>query len=183
MKIKPYFALLIISILSGLFLKIDFSETLYLTFVGFKNIILSIGPIIIIGTILGKFLQETGATNKMVTTFISIFGLSKIPLTFNILGFIISIPVFCDAAFILMSSIIKEISRVSGRKMIILTVCLATGLYSAHVFVPPTPGPLVASALIGANVGLLLLLGLIIGIAVSMSGYIWMRVLLKKTLN
>jgi len=180
MKIKPYFALLIISILSGLFLKIDFYETLNLTFVGFKNIIFSIGPIIIIGTILGKFLQETGATNKMVATFISIFGLSKIPLTFSILGFIISIPVFCDAAFILMSSIIKEISRVSGRKMIILTVSLATGLYSAHVFVPPTPGPLAASALIGADVGLLLLLGLIIGIAVSLSGYIWMRVLLKK---
>ena len=180
MKIKPYLVLLIISVLSGLILKIDFSETLKLILEGFKNIIFSIGPIIIIGTILGKFLQETGATNKMVATFISIFGLSKIPLTFNILGFIISIPVFCDAAFILMSSIVKEISRVSGRKIIILTVCLATGLYSAHVFVPPTPGPLAASALIGADVGLLLLIGLIIGIAVSLSGYIWMRVLLKK---
>ena len=180
MKIKPYFVLLIVSVLSGLILKIDFSDTLYLTFVGFKNILFSIGPIIIIGTILGKFLQETGATNKMVATFISIFGLSKIPLTFNILGFIISIPVFCDAAFILMSSIIKEISKVSGRKMIILAVCLSTGLYSAHVFVPPTPGPLAASALIGADVGLLLLIGLIIGLTVSLSGYIWMRVLLKK---
>ena len=180
MKIKPYLVLLIISVLSGLILKIDFSETLKLILEGFKNIIFSIGPIIIIGTILGKFLQETGATNKMVATFISIFGLSKIPLTFNILGFIISIPVFCDAAFILMSSIVKEISRVSGRKIIILTVCLATGLYSAHVFVPPTPGPLAASALIGADVGLLLLIGLIIGIAVSLSGYIWIRVLLKK---
>lgn len=179
-KIKPYMVLLTTCLITGLFLKIDFSQSLNLTFQGFKNIILSIGPIIIIGTILGKFLQETGATNKMVTTFISMFGLSKTPLTFNILGFIISIPVFCDAAFILMSSIIKEISRVSGRKMIILTVCLATGLYSAHVFVPPTPGPLAASALIGADVGLLLLIGLIIGIAVSLSGYIWMRFLLKK---
>ena len=179
-RIKPYMVLLATCLITGLFLKIDFSQSLNLTFQGFKNIILSIGPIIIIGTILGKFLQETGATNKMVTTFISMFGLSKTPLTFNILGFIISIPVFCDAAFILMSSIIKEISRVSGRKMIILTVCLATGLYSAHVFVPPTPGPLAASALIGADVGLLLLIGLIIGIAVSLSGYIWMRFLLKK---
>ena len=179
-KIKPYMVLLATCLITGLFLKIDFSQSLNLTFQGFKNIILSIGPIIIIGTILGKFLQETGATNKMVTTFISMFGLSKTPLTFNILCLIISIPVFCDAAFILMSSIIKEISRVSGRKMIILTVCLATGLYSAHVFVPPTPGPLAASALIGADVGLLLLIGLIIGIAVSLSGYIWMRFLLKK---
>ena len=179
-KIKPYMVLLATCLITGLFLKIDFSQSLNLTFQGFKNIILSIGPIIIIGTILGKFLQETGATNKMVTTFISMFGLSKTPLTFNILGFIISIPVFCDAAFILMSSIIKEISRVSGRKMIILTVCLATGLYSAHVFVPPTPGPLAASALIGADVGLLLLIGLTIGILVSLAGYIWIRVLLKK---
>ncbi|MEK9756462.1 MAG: GntP family permease [Bacteroidota bacterium] len=178
--VKPYIILLLASVISGLLLNLKLNDISTLIFEGFKNIITGIGPIIIIGTILGKFLQETGATSKMVTTFISMFGLSNMPLTFNILGFIISIPVFCDAAFILMSSIIKEISRVSGRKMIILTVCLATGLYSAHVFVPPTPGPLAASALIGADVGLLLLIGLTIGIAVSLAGYIWIRVLLKK---
>ena len=116
----------------------------------------------------------------MVGSFISFFGFNKIPLTLNIIGFIISIPVFCDAAFILMSSIIKEVSNVSGKKIIILAVCLATGLYSAHVFVPPTPGPLAAAAILEVDIGLLLIIGLFTGLIVSFFGYLWTRLLFKK---
>ena len=96
------------------------------------------------------------------------------------IGFIISIPVFCDAAFILMSSIVKDLSRITKKNIIFLSVCLATGLYSAHVFVPPTPGPIVASEIIGADIGLLFLIGIIVGAIVSISGYIWVKFLSKK---
>ncbi|MDG2475501.1 MAG: GntP family permease [Flavobacteriaceae bacterium] len=161
-------------------LKISFLNSIIILFEGFKSIIISVGPIIIVGTILGKFLQETGSAKKMVGSFISFFGFNKIPLTLNIIGFIISIPVFCDAAFILMSSIIKEVSNVSGKKIIILAVCLATGLYSAHVFVPPTPGPLAAAAILEVDIGLLLIIGLFTGLIVSFFGYLWTRLLFKK---
>lgn len=167
-------------LISGLILKISFLNSIIILFEGFKSIIISVGPIIIVGTILGKFLQETGSAKKMVSSFISFFGFNKIPLTLNIIGFIISIPVFCDAAFILMSSIIKEVSNVSGKKIIILAVCLATGLYSAHVFVPPTPGPLAAAAILEVDIGLLLIIGLFTGLIVSFFGYLWTRLLFKK---
>lgn len=167
-------------LISGLILKISFLNSIIILFEGFKSIIISVGPIIIVGTILGKFLQETGSAKKMVGSFISFFGFNKIPLTLNIIGFIISIPVFCDAAFILMSSIIKEVSNVSGKKIIILAVCLATGLYSAHVFVPPTPGPLAAAAILEVDIGLLLIIGLFTGLIVSFFGYLWTRLLFKK---
>ena len=179
-KIKPFLTLLIASFLSGIFLKIDILETLYLISKGFYSIVLIIGPIIIIGTVLGKFLNETGTSKKMVNTFISYFGIDNIPLSLNLIGLIISIPVFCDAAFILMSSIVKDLSRITKKNIILLSVCLATGLYSAHVFIPPTPGPIAASAIINADIGLLFLIGIVVGIIVSISGYVWMKFLFKK---
>ena len=179
-KIKPFLTLLIASFLSGIFLKIDILETLYLISKGFLSIVLIIGPIIVIGTVLGKFLNETGTSKKMVNTFISYFGIDNIPLSLNLIGLIISIPVFCDAAFILMSSIVKDLSRITKKNIILLSVCLATGLYSAHVFIPPTPGPIAASAIINADIGLLFLIGIVVGIIVSISGYVWMKFLFKK---
>ena len=179
-KIKPFLTLLIASFLSGIFLKIDILETLYLIYKGFFSIVLIIGPIIIIGTVLGKFLNETGTSKKMVNTFISYFGIDNIPLSLNLIGLIISIPVFCDAAFILMSSIVKDLSKITKKNIILLSVCLATGLYSAHVFIPPTPGPIAASAIINADIGLLFLIGIVVGIIVSISGYVWMKFLFKK---
>ena len=179
-KIKPFLTLLIASFLSGIFLKIDILETLYLISKGFFSIVLIIGPIIVIGTVLGKFLNETGISKKMVNTFISYFGIDNIPLSLNLIGLIISIPVFCDAAFILMSSIVKDLSRITKKNIILLSVCLATGLYSAHVFIPPTPGPIAASAIINADIGLLFLTGIVVGIIVSISGYVWMKFLFKK---
>ena len=179
-KIKPFLTLLIASFLSGIFLKIDILDTLYLIYKGFFSIVLIIGPIIIIGTVLGKFLNETGTSKKMVNTFISYFGIDNIPLSLNLIGLIISIPVFCDAAFILMSSIVKDLSRITKKNIILLSVCLATGLYSAHVFIPPTPGPIAASAIVNADIGLLFLTGIVVGIIVSISGFIWMKFLFKK---
>ena len=161
-KIRPFLTLLLASFLSGILLKIGITETLYLIFKGFFNIVILIGPIIITGSLLGKFLNETGTSRKMVNTFISSLGIKNTPISLNIIGFIISIPVFCDAAFILMSSIVKDLSKITKKNIIFLSICLATGLYSAHVFVPPTPGPIAASAIIGADIGLLFIIGIML---------------------
>ena len=179
-KIRTFLTLLLASFLSGILLRISITETLYLIIKGFYNIVIIIGPIIITGTLLGKFLNETGTSRKMVNTFISYLGIKNIPISLNIIGFIISIPVFCDAAFILMSSIIKDLSKITKKNIILLSVCLATGLYSAHVFVPPTPGPIAASAILGADIGLLFITGIIVGSIVSVSGYFWIRFLFKQ---
>ncbi len=180
LKIRPFLTLLLASFLSGILLKIGITETLYLIVKGFFNIVILIGPIIITGSLLGKFLNETGTSRKMVNTFISSLGIKNAPISLNIIGFIISIPVFCDAAFILMSSIVKDLSKITKKNIIFLSICLATGLYSAHVFVPPTPGPIAASAIIGADIGLLFIIGIIVGTIVSVSGYLWLRFLFKK---
>ena len=182
-KINPFYSLLISAFIAGIGFGFDITKSINLILEGFTNILIGIGPLILAGSILGIFLEKTGTTKKMVNVFVEMLGTKNSPISLNMIGFIISIPVFCDAAFILLSSVIKEVSKKTGYKLIILSICLATGLFSAHVFVPPTPGPIAAAEIIDAPIGLLLIVGLFTGIIVSIMGYLWTRVSLKKYYN
>ena len=182
-KINPFYSLLISALIAGIGFGFDITKSINLILEGFTNILIGIGPLILAGSILGIFLEKTGTTKKMVNVFVEMLGTKNSPISLNMIGFIISIPVFCDAAFILLSSVIKEVSKKTGYKLIILSICLATGLFSAHVFVPPTPGPIAAAEIIDAPIGLLLIVGLFTGIIVSIMGYLWTRVSLKKYYN
>ncbi|MFL2628764.1 MAG: GntP family permease [Candidatus Marisimplicoccus sp.] len=182
-KINPFYSLTISAFIAGIGFGFDITKSITLIFEGFTNILIGIGPLILAGSILGVFLEKTGTTKKMVNVFLEILGAKNSPLSLNMIGFIISIPVFCDAAFILLSSVIKEVSKKTGYKLIVLSICLATGLFSAHVFVPPTPGPIAAAEIIGAPIGLLLVVGLFTGIIVAILGYIWTKISLKKYYN
>ena len=182
-KINPFYSLTISAFIAGIGFGFDITKSINLIVEGFTNILIGIGPLILAGSILGVFLEKTGSTKKMVNVFVEMLGAKNSPFSLNMIGFIISIPVFCDAAFILLSSVIKEVSKKTGYKLIILSICLATGLYSAHVFVPPTPGPIAAAEIIGAPIGLLLTVGLFIGVFVAVVGYLWTKVSLKKYYN
>ena len=182
-KINPFYSLIISAFIAGIGFGFDITKSIKLIVEGFTNILIGIGPLILAGSILGVFLEKTGSTKKMVNVFVEMIGAKNSPFSLNMIGFIISIPVFCDAAFILLSSVIKEVSKKTGYKLIILSICLATGLLSAHVFVPPTPGPIAAAEIIDAPIGLLLIVGLFTGLIISIVGYLWTKVSLKKYYN
>jgi len=182
-KINPFYSLIISAFIAGIGFGFDITKSIKLIVEGFTNILIGIGPLILAGSILGVFLEKTGSTKKMVNVFVEMLGAKNSPFSLNMIGFIISIPVFCDAAFILLSSVIQEVSKKTGYKLIILSICLATGLFSAHVFVPPTPGPIAAAEIIDAPIGLLLIVGLFTGLIISIVGYLWTKVSLKKYYN
>tara|TARA_A100001391_G_scaffold176478_2_gene139633 strand:- start:127 stop:1146 length:1020 start_codon:yes stop_codon:yes gene_type:complete len=98
----------------------------------------------------------------------------------NLAGFVISIPVYCDSGYIILSSLNKAISKKTGIPVLVFAIALATGLYSAHVFVPPTPGPLAAAAILDADLGMVLIFGLLVAIPVSIAGYFWARFIGKS---
>jgi GntP family gluconate:H+ symporter len=91
----------------------------------------------------------------------------------NLTGILVSIPVFCDSGFIILSSLNKALSKKTGISAVVFVTALSTGLYVSHVFVPPTPGPLAAAAALGADLGLVILVGIAIAIPVSLVGYFW----------
>ncbi|MCB0374062.1 MAG: GntP family permease, partial [Muricauda sp.] len=80
----------------------------------------------------------------------------------------------------ILSSLNRAISKKTGIPALVFAIALATGLYSAHVFVPPTPGPLAAAAILEADLGLVMLLGLLVSIPVSLTGYFWARFIGKS---
>ena len=119
----------------------------------------------------------------MANTILKIVGLKRSPLAMNITGFVVSIPVFCDSGFIILSSLNKALSKKTGISLVVFAVALATGLYASHVFVPPTPGPLAAAAVLGADLGLVMLLGLSVAIPVSLVGFLWANYIGRKLVS
>jgi gluconate:H+ symporter, GntP family len=101
-------------------------------------------------------------------------------LAMNLTGFIVSIPVFCDSGFVILSRLNKALSKKSGISLVVFAISLAAGLYATHVFVPPTPGPLAAAAALKADLGLVIFLGLIVALPVSLTGYFWAKFISKK---
>ncbi len=180
-SVHPFLSLLMAALVMGMAAGLDGTTVIAKVTEGFGNTLKSIGIIIAFGTIIGAYLEKSGAAKTMANAILKIVGEKKSPLAMNLTGFIVSIPVFCDSGFVILSSLNKALSRKTGIPLVILAVALSTGLYATHVFVPPTPGPLAAAAAVGADIGLVLLLGLVVAIPSALAGMIWARFAGKGT--
>jgi gluconate:H+ symporter, GntP family len=140
---------------------------------GFGSTLQSIGIVIAAGTIIGEYLHRSGGAVVMAERILGWIGDNKAPMSMSITGYIVSVPVFCDSGFIVLSALKNAIAKRSSIPAVVLSIALATGLYTTHVFVPPTPGPLAAAATLGAEIGLVLLLGLIVSIPVVAAGLLF----------
>ncbi|USD25316.1 GntP family permease [Flagellimonas marinaquae] len=181
-KMHPIFSLTIAAVASGFLLGIAPQEIMSTMAEGFGKTLSGIGLVIAFGTVIGIYLEKTGSTQILANSILKVIGLKRSPLAINLAGFVISIPVYCDSGYIILSSLNKAISKKTGIPALVFAIALATGLYSAHVFVPPTPGPLAAAAILEADLGTVLILGLLVAVPVSISGYVWAR-FIGKTLN
>lgn len=140
---------------------------------GFGNILGYIGIVIICGTIIGTILEKSGATLAMANAVLSVVGKTRSALAMSITGAVVSISVFCDSGFVILSSLNRSLAKKAGLSMTTMAVALASGLYATHTFVPPTPGPIAAAGNLGADIGLVILLGLIVSVPAVAAGYIW----------
>jgi len=182
-KFHPFLSLLMAGIVMGFVGGLSESEVITTLLNGFGKTLGSIGIIIAFGTIIGAYLENSGGAKTLANWTLKAIGKKRSLLGMNLTGFIVSIPVYCDSGFIILSSLIKAISKTSKIPLAVLGVSLAAGLYATHVFVPPTPGPLAATAALDADLGLVILLGLVVAIPVALSGYFWAKFLEKRIEN
>ncbi|HET7580721.1 MAG TPA: GntP family permease [Bacillales bacterium] len=143
---------------------------------GFGSILAGIGLVIIFGTIIGKILEKTGAAVTMAEVVLKWTGDRHPALGMSIIGWIVSIPVFCDSGFVVLSSLNKSVAKKSNVNVVVTSVALATGLYASHTFVPPTPGPIAAAGNLGiAANGLIwvILFGAFVSLFTVAAGYLW----------
>ena len=160
LKWPAFLVLLLASLFLALATGIDPQEIGPLLSEGFGKTVRSIGLLIVFGSIIGVALEQSGATKRIAISMLSRLSFLPLPYTVAIIGYLVSIPVFCDSAFVILSSLNKRLSQKSGIPLLALTIALSTGLFATHVLIPPTPGPLAAAANLELNdLGLLIIMG------------------------
>ena len=147
---------------------------------GFGNTMASIGVVIGFGCIMGIFLEKSGAAKRMALTILRLVGVKNCDVVLGLTGFVVSIPVFCDSGFVILSSLAKEFSRLTKKSMVGLGGILGMGLYITHFMVPPTPGPLAVVSTFNEH-GAAIDLGLFIlcGVAISVPLFIFSVLLFR----
>ncbi|MCR5288742.1 MAG: GntP family permease [Treponema sp.] len=163
-KIHVFIALIIASCIIGLAGGMAPNAVAGAITKGFGGTLGSIGIIIGLGVMLGQIFEESGAAERMARTFLKVFGKGHEELAMAVTGYIVSIAIFCDSGFVILSPLAKALSKETKKSMVALSVALAGGLVITHSLVPPTPGPLGVAGTFQIDVGQFLLLGLIVSI-------------------
>jgi GntP family gluconate:H+ symporter len=180
-KLHPFLVLLTAAFFLGFLLGIDPLDAMRLIQKGFGKITQNIGLLILFGTTIGVALERSHGTLALAKGILK--HLNKLPLPYAIscIGYLVSIPVFCDAAFVILSQLNKTLSQQTKTPLIGLTVALSTGLFAPHVLVPPTPGPLAAAANLNLeNLLLLIIVGGSIAFILILVGGWYGNLLIKK---
>ncbi len=175
LKMHPFLVLLLASYGVGFMSGMPAPEIVKVITGGFGNIMAYIGIVIILGTIIGTILEKSGAAIKLGELVIRLVGKKYPALAMGLIGYIVSIPVFCDSAFVILSSLKRSLIRKTGRSAIAMSIALSTGLYATHTLVPPTPGPIAAAGNLGIEnqLGMVILLGLLVAVVAMLVGYWW----------
>lgn len=161
-KIHPFFVLLLAAIAYGFITGMGVNEIISSVNDGFGSIMGKIGLIIFFGVAIGTILEKSGGAVVIATRMIKLIGEKSIHLAMMLTGYLLSIPVFADSAFIIMNSLNKALSHKAKVSYAGTTAALALGLTATHVMVPPTPGPIAAAGILDAELGSVILWGLII---------------------
>ena len=170
-KIHPFFALIATTVTFAVVYGMNLEEMLAAFTSGMGGTMADIGLVIALGTVTGALLEKSGAAETMAKTILKITGRKHAALGLAITGYFVSIPVFCDSAFVLLSPIAKRISKDTKISMTTMAVALCMGLHATHMFVPPTPGPLAVAGILNADLGYVILFGALVSIPVMLVGY------------
>lgn len=179
-KVHTFIALIIATMVTGLIGGMSVPVIMSGITKGFGNTLSSTGIIIGLGVMMGIILEKSGAAEQMAFTIIKIIGKNKEEWALGLTGYVVSIPVFSDSALVILTPIAKALSKLSGKSVVGLGLALATGLQLTHVFVPPTPGPLTVAGILGVDVGVMIMSGIVFTIPVYIVSMLYCKWLGRK---
>lgn len=161
-KIGPFMSMLLGALIIGVGCGLPAQKAIDTIATGFGGICKSIGIVIIFGAILGDYLDKSNATQRIASTLLKVTGKKKADIALSATGFLVSIPVFCDVALIMLAPLVKAVSKKSGLGLGSLATALALSLLTTNTFVAPTPAPLSIVSILGIDLGESILWGLIV---------------------
>lgn len=174
-KVHAFFALLLACFVMGTGASMPVTEIIGVTKQGFGNILQSLGLVIVLGTTLGVVLGYSGSTQTMASFILKKVGDKNAAFAMSVTGFIVGLPIFCDSGYIVLSGLTKSLAKRTAGSIVVMSVSLATGLYSVHCLIPPHPGAAAAAGILGADFGKLIAYGIIVAIPGMLAGHWWAR--------
>lgn len=168
-KIHTFLALVLSALFIGIVGGMPQSDVIASITGGFGSTLGSIGIIIGFGIMMGQIFETSGAATRMAYTFIKLFGKEREDAALAVTGFLVSIPIFCDSGFVILTPLAKALSKQTKKSVISMGIALAGGLVITHSLVPPTPGPVGAAGIFGANVGSVILWGIVVAIPMMLA--------------
>jgi GntP family gluconate:H+ symporter len=168
-----FLAMLVPLILFGIIPGIEQNNFIDAFETGFGSTLGSIGVVIVLGSIIAEALRHTGAIETITRSMVNFFGRDRIPLALTITGFILGIAIFSDVAFVILNPLVHSAAKAMGVSISVVSIGLVGSLQLTHAIVPPTPGPLAAAALVGADIGKTIIFGSIACLTGSLAGWVW----------
>ncbi|MGE5476989.1 MAG: GntP family permease [Bacteroidales bacterium] len=173
LKMHAFLALLLTAFGFGILAGMPLDVVIKSVNEGFGGTIGSIGIVIVLGSVIGTFLEKSGGAWRLAEGILKLTGKKNVPLTMSIMGYVVSIPVFCDSGFVILSSLNKALAKRAGITLAAGAIALSLGLYTTHTMVPPTPGPIAAAGILQADLGLVILWGMIIAAIACVAGWLF----------
>ncbi|MEX1240888.1 MAG: SLC13 family permease [Cyclobacteriaceae bacterium] len=148
--------------------------------IAFGDTAKSIGLLIVLASIMGKCLLESGAAERIVRTMVAVFGERKTPIAYMVSSFVLGIPIFFDTIFYLMIPLARAMGVRNQKAYALCVMAIIAGGTMAHSLIPPTPGPLFAAGAFSVNLGLMMLMGGVVGFGCSTIGLLYAAWLNKR---
>jgi gluconate:H+ symporter, GntP family len=163
-KFHPLIAMIFAACIAGLAGGLSAQKTIDAITQGFGSTLGSIGIVIGLGVMMGRILEVSGAAEQIAFSFIRWLGKRREEWALAWTGYLVSIPIFADSAFVILYPVSKALAKKSNRSILTLGISLGGGLVVTHTLVPPTPGPLGVAGIFGVDIGAMMLFGMILAI-------------------
>lgn len=181
LKIPAFIALLIATLVIGIVAGLDAASIFDTIQRGMGGTLGYVATIVGLGAMFGSILELTGSAQAIADFMLKRFGVDKAPWTLLFSGFFIAIPVFFDVAFILLIPVIYALQQRTKKSLLLYAIPLLAGLAVTHAFIPPTPGPVAVADILGADLGLVILMGFLVGLpSAIVAGVFFGRYIAKK---
>ena len=163
-KLHAFVSLLLVSIITAVAAGMPIDTIMGTIEKGMGGTLGFIAVVVGLGAMLGKMLEISGGAERLAKTLLKVFGKERAPWAMVIAGFIVSIPVFFDVGFIILVPLVYSLAKETKKSLLYYGIPLLAGLAVTHAFVPPTPGPVAVANLVGADLGKVILVGILCGI-------------------
>ncbi|WP_373895032.1 gluconate:H+ symporter [Virgibacillus sp. CBA3643] len=163
-NMNTFISLVVVSFLVAMALGMPISDIVESIEGGMGGTLGDIALVFGLGAILGKLIADSGGAQRIAMTLIDKFGEKRIQWAVVAAGFVLGIALFFEVGLVLLIPIIYQIAKQLKIQFLWLGLPMATALSVTHAFLPPHPGPTVIAQEFDANVGLVLVYGIIIAI-------------------